>query len=295
MLEFNGRVAIVTGAGRGIGRAHALLLAARGAAVVVNDYGVATDGSGASPAPAEQVAGEIRAAGGRAIANVASVATEDGARSIVAAALDAFGALDILVNNAGIAAPAPFDQTRMETFRRLMDVHFFGTVAMCQAAWPYLLASDAGRLLNTTSSSILGLPHWSGYAAAKGAVFAFTRCLATEAAATRVRVNMLAPGAGTRMVTDAIPDGPTRDWMLGSLPPHLVAPVAAWLVHQSCTLNGELLAASAGQVRRYRIGETDGFGDPQLTPEDVAANMPALMAQTSFHPWSDTEQSLPGR
>jgi NAD(P)-dependent dehydrogenase (short-subunit alcohol dehydrogenase family) len=176
-IRFDGKVAVITGAGRGIGRAYAALLSERGAAVVVNDLGCSSFGVGAGIV-ADEVVEAIRSRGGKAVANYAAVDSEAGAGSIVRAALDAFGRIDILINNAGIQHPKPFPELTLDVYRKVMDVHFLGTVMVTQATWPHLVKQGYGRVINTVSTTIYGLPHWTAYAAAKGALFAFTRTLA---------------------------------------------------------------------------------------------------------------------
>ena len=180
-LRFDGRVAIVTGAGRGVGRSHAALLAAKGAKVVVADHGGGLDGLGSSAGPAAAVVAEIAAAGGTAVACYASVAEEDSAQTIVETALEAFGRVDIVINNAGIHDPGLFADLSAEQFRRMLDVHYFGTLNVTKAAWPHLVAAGYGRIVNTVSEAMLGgITQLSSYGAAKGAVFGLTRNLATE-------------------------------------------------------------------------------------------------------------------
>ena len=193
-LRFDGRSVIVTGAGRGVGRAHAMLLAARGAKVVVADLGGKLDGSGSSSAPADEVVKEIQAAGGEAVACAASVADEAGAASIVQTALDAFGSIDVVVNNAGIAEPDWFEDLSIERFRRMVEVHYMGTVNVTFAAWPHMVKAGYGRIVNTCSEAMLGMsPKNTSYGGAKGGVFGFTRNLALDAARVGLRVNAVAP------------------------------------------------------------------------------------------------------
>ena len=199
-LRFDDQVVVVTGAGRGIGRSHALLFAERGARVVVADYGVEVDGSGSSSTPADEVVAEIRDAGGEAIACFADVSDEEAASSIISTAIGTYGRLDAVVNNAGINDPGPFEDQTTARFRRMMDVHFFGTLYVAHAAWKHFIATGYGRIVNTTSEAMLGgIPQLSSYGAAKGAVFGLTRNLATEATGTGIRVNAVAPRAHTRM------------------------------------------------------------------------------------------------
>ncbi|HET9732317.1 MAG TPA: SDR family NAD(P)-dependent oxidoreductase [Acidimicrobiales bacterium] len=283
-LHFYGRSVIVTGAGRGVGRAHALMLADRGARVVVADIGGGLDGEGSSAGPAEEVAEEILAAGGEAVACHASVAEEAGAARIVATAVDAFGGVDALVNNAGIAAPDWFEDLPAEQFRRMVDVHYLGTVYLTQAAWPHLVRSGEGRVVNTCSEAGFGtVPKNTSYGGAKGAVFGFTRSLALDGARHGVRVNAVAPRANTRLSAPPVLSH-TFDvaaeafaGVMDTMRPDLVAPVAAFLAHPSCRLNGEVLIAGAGQVMRLAVVRTRGIDRPDLTPEDVAADLGALM------------------
>ncbi len=197
-LDFSDRVVVITGAGRGIGRAHAELLASLGAAVVVGDLGATIDGSGTEgDDPASEVVEAITAAGGRAVACSADVATEEGANALVDAALSEFGQLDAVINNAGIVRTARFDEVPYEEYQRHLDVHYFGALRVCRAAWPHLLKSPAGRVVNTISQAMLGNPDMSHYGGSKGALFGLTRNLAVEGLAAGVMVNAIAPGAGT--------------------------------------------------------------------------------------------------
>lgn len=202
-LRFDGRVAIVTGAGGqepSLGRSHAKLLAQRGAKVVVNDLGVGPDGRNILRANAEQVADEICTAGGEAVADLHSVADEDGARRVVQTALDVWGRVDILVNNAGVCFMAHFDEISDADIRNVIDVHLMGTVWMCRAAWPHMRDAGYGRIVNTTSGAMFGLENLSIYGAAKGGIFGLTRGLAVEGAPLGIKVNALGPAANTTAV-----------------------------------------------------------------------------------------------
>jgi NAD(P)-dependent dehydrogenase (short-subunit alcohol dehydrogenase family) len=287
-LRFDGKSVIVTGGGRGFGRSHAMLLASRGAKVVVADYGVDVDGTGSSPEPAELVAKEIGAAGGEAVPCFASVAEEQGASSIVATALDAFGGLDVVINNAGICDPHLFEDMTMERFRRMVDFHYLGTVLVTKAAWPHLVAAPFGCVVNTASEAILGnVPKSTAYSAAKGAVFSFTRALALDSRRCRVRVNAVAPRGITRMSQPAmlarVYDQPEEDFVnpfYESLSPEGVTPAVAYLAHESCPLNGELLICGGGRALRLAVVETRGITREVLTPEDIAENLDAVMDTT---------------
>ena len=285
----NERVAIVTGAGRGIGRAHTLELASRGARVVVADLGGDIDGHGSSHGPADDVVGEIRTAGGEAVACYGSVAIEADATAIVDTALDAFGRLDVVINNAGIHDPAPFESLSVEQFRRMFDVHFFGTMMVTHAAWPHFLAAGYGRVVNTTSEAMLGgIAQLTSYGAAKGAVFGLTRNLATEGAAHGIRVNALAPRAHTRMSeSDAERLAPLfgmDDEMIrqvqASMPPEHNAPAAAFLAHESCPLNGEVLRVGMASVARLAMVHTLGIAKDPITAEDIAEHLEAILDVT---------------
>jgi NAD(P)-dependent dehydrogenase (short-subunit alcohol dehydrogenase family) len=289
-LRFDGRSVIVTGGGRGFGRCHALLLASRGARVVVADYGVNLDGTGSSPEPAEQVAKEITAAGGEAVACFASVADAAGAASIVRTALDAFGRLDVVVNNAGISDPDWFEDESIERFARMADYHYLGTVNVCKAAWPHLKTAEHGCIVNTTSEAITGfVPKCIGYTGAKGGVFAVTKALAHDGRRFGIRVNAVAPRGYTRMssaeilafVYDQPAENFSNDAFRDLLKPEYVSPAVAFLAHESCQLTGEVLVSGAGQVMRLALIETTGITvGGTITPEDIAGNLDALMDTT---------------
>ena len=293
-LRFDGRVAIVTGAGRGLGRAYASLLAGRGARVIVNDAGVGSGGENSADFrhPADECVAAILSAGGQAIVSYESVAGSGGAEAIVARAMREFGRVDVLINNAGIGMDRPLEETGEQEFRRVMDVHFMGTALMCRAAWGPMRTAGYGRIVNTTSAGIFGYANCSAYSAAKGAIFAFTRSLAVEAGATDIRINCVSPAAATRMTAGVGMDPAQRSWMERALPPTAVAPAVAFLAHQSCTLQGETLSAAGGAVRRYLIGETAGISAVRLTPEAVAQNLAAIMEPDSFRAFATTNEAV---
>jgi NAD(P)-dependent dehydrogenase (short-subunit alcohol dehydrogenase family) len=287
-LRFDERTVVVTGAGRGVGRCHALLFAARGARVVVADLGGALDGSGSSNDPADEVVKEIEAAGGTAVACYASVADESGAASIIEAAMDNFGRVDVVVNNAGIAAPLEWvEDLTLEDYRRMVSVHHLGTVYVTKAVWPHMQAAGYGRIVNTTSEGALGtVPKNSSYGSAKGAVLGFTRTSALDGARYGIRVNAVAPRANTRMATPEILshtyDAP-EEMFHGSMEqfaPELVSPAAVYLAHESCALTGEVLVSGGGQVMRLALLESQGITDENLTPEKVAESIDKVMDLT---------------
>ena len=290
-LRFDGRSVIVTGAGRGVGRCHALLLAARGAKVVVADLGGRLDGGGSSSEPAEAVVKEIEAAGGEAVACHASVAEEAGAASIVQAALDAFGRVDVVVNNAGIADPDLFEDLSPDRFRRMVDVHYLGSVYVAFAAWPHMIEAGYGRIVNTCSEAAFGLvPKASSYGGAKGGVLSFTRALALEGLQHGIQVNAVAPRAQTRLSAPSVlaktydmPESVFESGTMDKFAPELVSPAAVFLAHDSCDLNGEVLIAGGGDVMRMAIIANDGISRDDMTPEHIAENLAQVMDMSDAH------------
>ncbi|HET8996959.1 MAG TPA: SDR family oxidoreductase [Acetobacteraceae bacterium] len=253
-VRFDDRVAIVTGAGAGIGRCHALLLASRGAKVVVNDPGGAVDGTGTASSVADKVVAEIKAAGGEAVANYDSVAEEQAAQRIIDTAMKTWGRLDILVNNAGILRDKSFNNMDMADYAFVNQVHHFGTVYCTKAAWPIMRAQKYGRIVVTTSSSgTVGNFGQANYGAAKMAVVGLINVLRHEGGKYGIRINAISPSALTRMTESLLPPdvGP---WMK----PELVSPAVAWLCSEECDQNGEIIAATAGGYARVQYFVTDG-------------------------------------
>jgi NAD(P)-dependent dehydrogenase (short-subunit alcohol dehydrogenase family) len=278
---FEGRVAIVTGAGRGIGRAHALLLAERGASVVVNDLGGSMEGAGADAEPASSVAAEIVAAGGAAVADASDVASEAGAQTLVDTAVERFGRLDILVNNAGIMRWAGFPKADAENLESHLAVHLVGSFNTARAAWPLMVEQGYGRIVMTTSSGMFGLPKNLSYAAAKAGVIGLTRSLKTAGAAHGIKINLIAPAAYTRMAGAASDDSPEATQMS----PELVAQMVAFLAHEDCPVSGEIYAAGAGRFARIFIASTEGYvhPTPEPTVEDVAQHWAEINDETGYY------------
>ncbi|GAB1510553.1 SDR family NAD(P)-dependent oxidoreductase [Actinophytocola sp. KF-1] len=273
MLDFTGQVAVVTGAGNGLGRRYALDLAARGARVVVNDIGVGVDGAANDDSPALRVVEEIRAAGGEAVAAEASVATAAGGESVVEHALASFGRLDVLVNNAGIARTNHFTDVRYPDVRASLSVHLLGAFHLLLPAWRHFVAQGGGAVVNTTSAvGVFGQQRSSVYAAGKMGVVGLTRVLALEGAAHGVRVNAIAPVARSRMAADVY--GRLND----KLDPAFVSAVVLALAHPSATVTGEVISAGGGRISRLLLAATEGHFDPALDDESAAAVLSAVAA-----------------
>ena len=263
-IDFKGLVAIVTGAGVGLGRQHALALAARGAKVLVNDLGGARDGSGGSVSAAEAVAAEIRAAGGEALANGASVTDFTAVQGMVQRAVDAWGRVDILINNAGILRDKSFAKMELADFQLVLDVHLMGAVHCSKAVWPLMNAQKYGRILMTTSSSgLYGNFGQSNYSAAKMGLVGLMQTLALEGAKNDIRVNCLAPTAATRMTEGLLPQA-----VLDALQPEAVVPAMLVLVAQEAP-SRTILCAGAGVFEAAHITLTQGawIGGDAQAPE----------------------------
>ncbi|MGH9156398.1 MAG: SDR family NAD(P)-dependent oxidoreductase [Acidimicrobiales bacterium] len=267
-LRFDGRVALVTGAGGGLGRAHALLLAQRGAQVVVND----TDGAGAGA-----VVAEIDAAGGSAVGDTSSVATAGGGAAIVGRALDSFGRIDIVVNNAGILMDRAFHHLTPDLLEPVLDVHLRGAFHVTGPAWAHMRRQGYGRVVVTTSNSgLLGNFGQANYGAAKAGLVGLAKVLAVEGARHDIKVNAVAPLARTAM-TEALL-GPLGE----KLDPALVSPLVAWLCHHQCPVSGEVFSAAGGRVARFFVGLTPGHYAPALSPEVLRDHWDEVMAEDGY-------------
>ncbi|GLE52606.1 SDR family NAD(P)-dependent oxidoreductase [Mycobacterium montefiorense] len=295
-LRFDDQVAVITGAGGGLGKQYALLLASRGARVVVNDLGGSVTGDGSSGDAAQAAVAEIHDQGGQAVADGHSVTSPQGAEAIIDTALSAWGRVDIVINNAGIVRDAPFEEMTTERLEPLLDVHLRGAFYVTRPAWKVMRQQGYGRILNTCSAAgILGATGMSNYGAAKTGLIGFTRVLAAEGADHNIKVNAVAPIAYTRMLAHSV-DGATQpddasaqavlDDLVGQylqkLDPALVAPVAAFLTHRDCPVSGEMYTVGAGHVSRFFIGRTKGFYSSELSIEEVRDRLAQIRDEAGY-------------
>ncbi|MDT5136907.1 MAG: hypothetical protein QOD58_1169 [Mycobacterium sp.] len=295
-LRFDEQVAVITGAGGGLGERYALLLASRGARIVVNDIGGSVTGDGRDAQAAQAVAAEINRQGGEAVADTHSVTSPEGGQAMIDTALSTWGRVDIVINNAGIVGDAPFDEMTPDRLQPLVEVHLNGAFNVTQPAWKVMRRQRYGRVLNTCSAAgILGAENMSNYGAAKTGLIGFTRVLAAEGSKDNIKVNAVAPIAFTRMLTHSIdgaaqPDDPSAQAILDDLvgrylrklDPALVAPVAAYLTHADCPVSGEIYTVGAGHVARFFIGRTRGFHSPTLTVEDVRDHLDEIRDESGY-------------
>lgn len=270
-LRFDDRVAVVTGAGRGLGRAYALLLASRGAKVVANDPGSTLTGDGGDGGPAQEVVAEITAAGGEAVACTDSVATAAGGKAIVDTALDRYGRIDVLIHNAGIVRRGSLKEMTYEDFDAVVNVHLKGAFYVVRPAFPVMCQAGYGRVVLTSSiGGLYGNHGVANYAAAKAGIIGLSNVVALEGAAEGVKCNAIVPAAVTRMAegidTSAYPP----------MGPELVAPVVGWLAHESCSITGEILVALAGRVAKAVVAETRGVYQPSWSIEGVGEQIDAI-------------------
>ena len=281
-IDFKGKVAIVTGAGGGLGRTHALELAKRGAKVVINDLGGSMDGSGGNSAAAEKVVEEIKAAGGEAIANGSSVSDEKGVENLVKQTMEKFGRIDILINNAGILRDKSFKKMENADFKIVVDVHLMGTAFCTKAVWPVMSEQNYGRIVVTTSpSGLYGNFGQANYGAAKLGVVGFMNTLKIEGQKNNIRINAIAPVAATRMTENLIPGA-----MLEKLGPELVTPGVVYLCSEDAP-SGTILQAQGGQFSVATIVESPwvNLGD-KCTVEGVAENWSKISDLSTAKPRS---------
>jgi NAD(P)-dependent dehydrogenase (short-subunit alcohol dehydrogenase family) len=276
-LGFDGKVAIITGAGGGLGRSHALELARRGARVVVNDLGGSVSGEGGDKGPAHNVVDEIEALGGEAVADTNSVATPDGGKAVVQTALDAFGTVDIVVNNAGILRDKTFHNMTPDLLEAVIHVHLLGAFFVTQPAWLVMREKGYGRVINTSSNSgILGNFGQSNYGAAKMGLVGFTRVLANEGRKYNIKANAIAPVAKTRMTEELM--GAFGD----KISPEEVTPTVCFLAHEDCPVTGEIYSVAGGVVSRFFIGLTPGWYKNGHTVEDVRDNWDQIRDESGY-------------
>jgi NAD(P)-dependent dehydrogenase (short-subunit alcohol dehydrogenase family) len=267
-LRFDGRVAVITGAGRGLGASYARLLAARGAKVVVNDIGGGLNGEGVDAGPAEQLVAEIKAAGGEAVASTDSVATPEGGQAIIQTALDRYGRIDVLIHNAGNVRYASLKEITYEDFEAVLGVHLRGAFHVVRPAFPKMCAQGYGRIVLTSSiGGLYGNHRVTNYGVSKAGMIGLNNVAALEGEAEGVKCNIIVPGAVTRMAegldTSQYPP----------MQPELVAPMVGWLAHEACSVTGEMMVAMAGRMARAFIGESQGIYRPSWTIEDVAEHI----------------------
>jgi NAD(P)-dependent dehydrogenase (short-subunit alcohol dehydrogenase family) len=288
MIDYTGQVAIVTGAGRGLGRRYALELARRGAAVVVNDVGCTVAGEGADPGIADEVVAEIRAAGGTAVASHESVATPEGGQAIVRLAVDEFGRLDAVVSNAGIYGVVPFEELSVQDWRRMLDVHLNGGFHVSQPAFSVMKSQGYGRFVFIASSAgIFGLPGNAHYAAAKAGIVGLTNVIAIEGAPYGILANSVLPFGSSRMVTDSVGELEPSDKprFIDIIDPDLVPPMVVFLASRACRFTHRNYSACAGRYARVFIGVGEGWlakagGKP--TADDIEAHLAEVSATDPY-------------
>ena len=277
-LRFDNRVAVITGAGRGLGKAYALLLASRGARVVVNDPGVSLKGDGVDAGPAQEVVNEIKAAGGDAVVNTDSVATPEGGKAIIQSAIDHYGRVDILIHNAGNVRYGSLKELSYDDFESVLSVHLRGAFHVVRPAFPLMCSAGYGRIVLTSSiGGLYGNQRVTNYGVSKAGMIGLCNVAALEGAAEGVKCNLIVPGAVTRMaegidISQYPPMGP-----------ELVAPVVGWLAHETCSVTGEMFVSIAGRIARAFIGESEGVYQPSWSIEQVGERIDAI--RDAKDPW----------
>lgn len=286
-FRYEGQVAIVTGAGSGLGRAYAKLLAARGARVVVNDIGVRRQADGSSISSAELTAREIRYQGGEAIADTSSVATREGGQAIADLAMSKYGRIDILINNAGNISLTSFNKLDLDAAEPIFDVHVWGAFYVTQPCYQQMVKQQYGRIVFTTSGvALFGNGGIAPYAAAKGGVFGLLQVLKLEGARHGIKVNAVAPMASTQL-TDDVEMPQYHQVSEDMVVPELVAPVVGYFAARECAYTGETWSAGSGSVARLFVGRSSGFfkhpvSQGRLTVEDVARNIERIRSEENY-------------
>lgn len=292
MIDFTGQVAVVTGAGRGLGRVYALQLARRGASVVVNDLGGSMGGDGEDTAVADRVVDEITASGGVAVASYVSVDSPAGGEAVVRTAVDAFGRLDAVISNAGIFSAIPFDELTPEDWRRMLSVHLDGAFYLAQPAYRVMRAQGYGRFVFIASSAGMFGQHLEAhYAAAKAGIVGLTNVIALEGDPHGIRANTVLPFGLSRMVTETLGDPKVleENGFFAAIRPELVAPIVVFLASRDCDFSHQNFSACAGRFARVFVGLSDGWlaprnGDPDGDPtaDDIAAHLAEVVATQPF-------------
>jgi len=282
-ISLEGKVAVVTGAGRGLGRAYAELLAERSARVVVNDLGTNVSGFGKDSTIAEEVADLIRSRGGEAIANDSDVSTPQGGCDLIAMTIKHFRRIDLLVNNAGICGSQPFEDATLDDFDQYWRVHLGGPVNTVKAAWPHMVAQRYGKIILTTSVvGLFGMRGQATYAAAKSAVVGLMHILAIEGAEHGILVNTISPNGYTRMHPAAVADPAWLKQSEATRPVEAVAPAIVWLASDGCSETNRIYNVEAGAIQRIAVVMGPGFYDPHLTPESLAENYAKVVSIEGF-------------
>jgi NAD(P)-dependent dehydrogenase (short-subunit alcohol dehydrogenase family) len=272
-LRFDNRVAVITGGGRGLGRAHALLLASRGAKIVVNDPGLSMSGDATEEGPADALVAEIRAMGGEAVASTDSVATPEGAKAIIKTATDAFGRVDILIHSAGNVRRGTLSELSYEDFESVLSVHLKGAFNMVRKAMPLMTAQGYGRIVLTGSiNGLYGKANNANYALCKAGFMGLSNTVAIEGKDANVKSNVIIPAAVTRM-SEGIDTS-----KFPPMEPEMVAPAVAWMCHEDCSISGEMIVAMGGRIARAFIAESPGVYHPSWTIEQVAEEIGAIRA-----------------
>jgi NAD(P)-dependent dehydrogenase (short-subunit alcohol dehydrogenase family) len=291
-MRFDGRVVLVTGAGRGMGRAHADLFAARGAKVVVSDLGTSMVGKGADANVAAQAVREIKAAGGEAVAYTEDLSTDAGARGAVRCALDTYGRLDALVHNAGLALGGiPFERETRANLDKLLSVNTYAAFAMINEAWPAMRNSHYGRIVLIGSTGMYGIPGSLFYGTAKASYMGFARNFTEEAADHGVKINVVLPSGVSRMA-ESMPESEFRTWFLRTMKPEYVSAVVALLCHEQCPVTGDAFAVAGGRVARVLFAENEGYVKSGLTMEDVRDHMGEILDTRTLTPFASYAESV---